>query len=310
MTGRSPAPGEQQNMYYLSEAFYRGRLSHAYIIEGSKASGKEAFADQLAAALLCDQNRHPKPMEEGRIPLLTPCGICPSCRKAASGNHPDIIHVRHEKETVLSVQEIRDQVVSDMAIQPYYGSYKIYIIPDAGLMNENAQNALLKTIEEPDDYGMLLLLTDNADGLLQTIRSRCIRISMKPVPRSRVAEDLLRKDDLHLPELLGRIRDMNALDINVAAKEMEAADRKQIMEILQLFFRDVLVYKSTGKGEWLYFTAYADRIRRMAQALTYEQIQQILLAWQEADARLKASVKAEAVFENLLLTVRREILQR
>ena len=163
--------GNQKNIRFFSEAYARGKVSHAYIIEGPEDSDKEGFADSIAAALLC-QNTKPGDL---LISDSSPCGRCPSCIKAASGNHPDLIHVWHEKPTVLSVGEIREQVVADISIKPYYGPYKIYIIRDAQLMNEQGQNALLKSIEEPAEYGIIFLLTDNADGLLPTIRSRCIR---------------------------------------------------------------------------------------------------------------------------------------
>ena len=90
---------------------------------------------------------------------MGPCGICPSCIKAQTHNHPDIIRTAHEKKTVLSVQEIREQLVDTVSVAPYYGPYKIYIVEDAQLLNEHGQNALLKTIEEPPDYVLIFILT-------------------------------------------------------------------------------------------------------------------------------------------------------
>ena len=302
MTELAPVKGNQQNIRYISESFRRGMLSHAYIIDGTAGSGKEAFAERIAAALLCEK------AEPGKdLFAAAPCGKCSSCIKAASKNHPDIIHITHEKDSVLSVKEIREQLVFDMAIKPYYGPYKIYIVRDAQLMNENAQNALLKTIEEPAGYGLVLLLTDNADGFLQTIRSRCIRLNMEPLSREEITRDLLEEDGLRILEILNRAASMNALEINKAAKELEDFEKNQILEIWKLWFRDVLVYKSTKEQERLYFKSQFPALKEMADKISFEAVNRMLLAADEAASRIKASVKAEAVYENFLLCIRREI---
>ncbi len=300
MSQMSRVQGNERNLRLLSESYIKGKLSHAYIIEGSELSGRDEFIQSIAAALLCEKVT--SGAEKGE---LVPCGKCPSCIKAATRNHPDIIHVRHAKPTVLSVDEIRDQVVADISIKPYYGPYKIYIIYDAQLMNENAQNALLKTIEEPEPYGIIFLLTDNEDSFLQTIRSRCIRLSMDAVSRDDIAEALLDEDGQQVLKALEDVSGMDALQINKTAKEMEAMDRQNVIKIARLWLRDILVYKSTGDEGKLYFTAHAQTIRSLAAFMTYEGINECLEAVDEVQARLSANVKAEAAFENMMLQIRR-----
>lgn len=296
----------QKTLHYFSEAFLRNKLSHAYILEGEKGSGKEESADLLAAALLCNVLKPRTPLF-GNPEFSVPCGKCPSCIKAFSGNHPDIIHVRHEKDTVISVNEIREQVVSDIAIKPYYGPYKIYIIKAAQLMNENAQNALLKTIEEPAEYGIILLLTDNADGFLETIRSRCICLRMDRVPSSVKEKELLGEEGQKVLDILMRVQSMDALEINKTAKELESGDRTEIFRFLNLWIRDLLVFKSTLGRERLLFGQKADEIQRMQQNLSYEGLNRMLLDVEKAGDQLAASVKGEAVFESLLLSLRKEM---
>ena len=172
--------GNKKNIDHLMAAAKEGKLSHAYIINGAKGSGKKTLAAYIAAALLCDNSN------------AAPCGTCPACIKAATHNHPDIIWSTHEKEKLLSVNEVRDQIIYDIDIAPYYGPYKIYIIQDAQLLNENGQNALLKTIEEPPEYALIFLLTDNADGLLETIRSRCVRLDMEKLPKDVLIKELIK----------------------------------------------------------------------------------------------------------------------
>ena len=310
----------QKNIRHISEAYALGRLSHAYIIEGMEGSGKEAFADYIAAALLCDRNRQGQSggtgvpstgwqTQAGGTSLIRPCGQCPSCIKAMTGNHPDIIHVQHEKDTVLSVGEIREQVVEDIDIRPYYGPNKIYIVPQAQLMNENAQNALLKTIEEPQPYGLILLLTDNADGFLPTIRSRCIRLHMADLPRQVQAQRLMDEDGQKVLQILRQAPSMTAPDIYKAAKELDPMDSAKVLAIFQMWCRDLLVYKSTGDAKRMYFgedSMYSmhEDIRRFTGRASYEQLQEIWLALQELTTRIHVNVKAEAAYETFLIKVR------
>ena len=171
--------GNRHNIAHFKEAARKGKVSHAYIIDGPEGIGKKTFAGYIATALLCE-----KGIQDG------PCMVCSSCVKADTHNHPDIIWVEHEKPTVLSIAEIRSQVIDTVDIVPYYGPYKIYIIKDAQLLNDNGQNALLKTLEEPPEYAIFFLLTDNYDLLLDTIKSRCMKLRMEPLDRQTILREL------------------------------------------------------------------------------------------------------------------------
>ncbi|MCF0143171.1 MAG: DNA polymerase III subunit delta, partial [Parasporobacterium sp.] len=185
MSNQEKLLGNQNNLKHLTEAACRGKLSHAYIIAGADGSGKKTFADLIARTLLCNENTDFSRSE--------PCGHCSACTKTSSGNHPDLIWVTHEKPRLISVGEVREQIVGPMKIIPYYGPKKIFIVPDAHLMNENAQNALLKTIEEPPEYGLIFLLVNNADYLLDTIRSRCLRLDMELLGTETVLSELVKR---------------------------------------------------------------------------------------------------------------------
>ena len=142
--------GHKDILKYISSAVENNRVSHAYILNGERGSGKRMLANLFAMTLLCESGNS------------EPCGKCHSCRQAESGNHPDIIRVTHEKPNSISVDDIRTQVNNTVDIKPYQGPYKVYIIPQADLMTPQAQNAILKTIEEPPAYAVFLLLTENA----------------------------------------------------------------------------------------------------------------------------------------------------
>ena len=161
--------GHKNIIQYISSAVTSGKISHAYILNGDRGSGKKLMAKLFAMSLQC-QNRK----EDG-----DPCGQCQSCKQAVHGNQPDIIYVTHEKPNSISVDDIRTQVNNDIVIKPYGSPYKVYIIPEADLMTEQAQNALLKTVEEPPEYAVIMLLTENARALLPTVCSRCVMLRLR-----------------------------------------------------------------------------------------------------------------------------------
>ncbi len=182
--------GQKQMIDHLQNALRTGKASHAYIITGEKESGKEFIARIFAKTLMCS-DRHED------YGLIEPCHKCHSCIQADSASNPDIITVTHEKPNTISVDEIR-AICDDVVIKPYVGPYKIYIFPDGEKMNIQAQNALLKTLEEPPSYVVMLILTDNLDVFLPTILSRCVVLPMKPAPDEDIKHFLMK--EYHTPD--------------------------------------------------------------------------------------------------------------
>lgn len=171
--------GNEQLKSRLSAAFRQDRLSHSFLITGPVGSGKHTLATILAAAMQCTAG-------ESR-----PCGVCKQCRKVFSGVHPDVITVDdtvHKGVAVSVVREARD----DLYIKPNEGRRKVYLFPRAKDLNTAGQNALLKVMEEPPEYGAYLLLADSAQQLLPTIRSRCVELSLTPLSEE-VCVDALRR---------------------------------------------------------------------------------------------------------------------
>ena len=145
------------------------RLSHAYILSSSRQEDCLALAGQIAAAAVCQRETD------------APCGQCRACRKAKSGNHPDIIHIRRQTDSKgqprreLLVEQIR-QMAADAYVLPNEAARKVYIVEDADKMNPAAQNAALKTLEEPPDGVIYLLCAEHPGQLLPTVRSRCVEL--------------------------------------------------------------------------------------------------------------------------------------
>ena len=168
--------GHEDVISHLRSSIELGRVGHAYIFNGEEGSGRSTLVHSFVKALQCESGESES------------CGQCKSCKQMEGGNQPDVIYVTHEKDQLISVDEIRTQVVDTMPIKPYSSRYKIYIIKDGDKMNENAQNTLLKTIEEPPEYGIIIIITKNAERLLQTVRSRCVIVNMKPVKEKDIQE--------------------------------------------------------------------------------------------------------------------------
>ena len=149
----------------LSAAAAKNRFAHFYLISGPKGSGKHTLAKLLACALMCESDRRP-------------CGQCSGCRKIMADTHPDFITVEDPEHKTLPVRMVREARES-MFIRPNEGSRKIYVF--AQEMGIEGQNALLKILEEPPSYGVFLILSDNPEKLLPTVRSRCTELALSAV---------------------------------------------------------------------------------------------------------------------------------
>ena len=169
MPGFEEIVGHEQIVTHLKSAMKLGKVSHAYILSGEKGCGKKLLADVFAETLQCEKGG------------TEPCGSCHSCVQAQSGNHPDIIHLMHEKPNSISVDDVRTQIVNDVLIKPYSGKYKIYIIDEVHMMTSGAFNALLKTIEEPPAHVIFIFATTEPNKVLPTIISRCQRFDFNKV---------------------------------------------------------------------------------------------------------------------------------
>ena len=155
-------------------------VRHAYIFEGEKGVGTYEAARLFAAAMVCENTQN------------APCGTCPACIMAAAGTHPDIYIIKPpDGKKNISVDMVRG-IVTDAYTKPYESRKKVYIIAYGDDMNEQAQNAFLKVLEEPPEYAAFIILAENHETLLQTVRSRCIQIRFGPVPADRIKEMILK----------------------------------------------------------------------------------------------------------------------
>jgi DNA polymerase-3 subunit delta' len=162
-----------------------GRLPHACILEGPQGTGKHTIAKMTAAALVCEAHEDPS--------LPIPCLRCPSCRKVLEGKSPDVITVGTEEKATLGVDTVRF-LKEDVRVIPNDSEHKVYIIEDADKMTQQAQNAFLLTLEEPPAYAHFFLLCQNAELLLETIRSRAPVFRTEPIPTEEIDRYLCEHD--------------------------------------------------------------------------------------------------------------------
>lgn len=273
--------GQEQIKEHLQNALKTNKVSHAYILNGEKNSGKEFIAKIFASALQCEKTGISLGMAE-------PCGECHSCIQMAGKNQPDVIYVTHEKPGSIGVEDIRSQINGDVAIKPYSSPRKVYIINEGEKMTVQAQNALLKTLEEPPEYTVILILTTNMESLLPTILSRCVALNMKPVRDSQVKKFLM--ETMRIPDykadicvafargnvgkakmlasseefdnvkeeavtLLKYINEMEISEIVAAIKKINEykLDVNDYFDILAIWYRDVLLFKATNDANHLIF---------------------------------------------------------
>ncbi len=163
----------------LIRSLGQGHISHFYLICGPAGAGKHTLARLLAAAILC--------REQGR-----PCLACGPCRKVLSGNHPDFITVDEPEKKTVPVETVR-AACRELYIRPNESDHKILLFPRAQDMRAEAQNALLKVLEEPPEHGIFFLLSDSPERLLPTVRSRCTLLSLSPLAAEELREALRRE---------------------------------------------------------------------------------------------------------------------
>lgn len=316
--------GNASVLQNLKNAIAYKRVAHCYMLCGADGLGKRMIAKAFAKSLQCEA-------EENR-----PCGVCASCKQVENENHPDVIYVKHEKPTVFSVDDIRDGLNRSIVIKPYKSEKKVYILEDGELLNVQAQNAMLKTIEEPPSYAVVLILTSNREVFLPTILSRCVELALQPVRDDEIVRCLTKRGfnmDMKQNEVLrfagGNIAraisyledeeyqklmcdvqeviyglpDANSADIKRDVEKLGAYKEQMplILEQFRLWFRDVFLYKMGVVPE--HEGAAAERIKEQSERYQYEELPRILKEIEVFQTRLKVNVNMELSMEVMLLAL-------
>ena len=317
--------GNEKIRHHLRESIIKRSISHAYILAGDKGIGKSKIAREFAMELICDKN--------------TGCGECPACRRFLAGAYPDFFYMDAEGKESIGIDRIRENIVNDVSIRPYHGKVKIYIIDEADKMTVGAQNALLKTIEEPPEYVVILLLVRNMSILLETIRSRCIKLLLSAVSNDRIKRWLVEKgtsEDLATVvasysngapgiakamaesedfagmynqnvEFLKKISEASINDILLFIGELKkrTGGFKDFINFLRLWYRDICILKLTKKIDNLVFIREESIILRLSREYTLKKINSIIDLIDETETRLNSNVSGDTVMELLFIGLRK-----
>ena len=319
--------GNEMIKEHFLKAIESHRISHAYILTGEEGTGRKSIANAFAMTLLCEKGG------------TEPCMVCHSCKQALSGNHPDLIYVTHEKPASIGVDDIREQINDTIQIRPYSSYYKIYIVDEAEKMTVQAQNALLKTIEEPPSYAVIILITTTQEAFLPTILSRCVQLKLKPLKDFTVKSYLT--EHLKVPEkdaelcaafargnlgkaihlasseefkelyrrVMSLLKNVGSMEIGMlldCIREIKEQnfDIYEVLDLMQLWYRDVLMYKVTKDMNLLVFKDEYRMINETGQKIDYAGLEAILAAIDTARTRLEANVNLDLAMELLLLTMK------
>ena len=320
--------GHHRQLEIFRRALASGRLHHAYLFVGPEGIGKRMLATALAQAVHCGAR-----VEDS-------CGSCVNCTRIADGNHPDVRIVgplAGKKE--ISIQQVRE-FERELNYRSFTGKRKIIIIDPATLMNLASQNALLKTLEEPPQDSLIILIASSAGGLLPTVRSRCLRISFAPLGRAEITGYLRTKQGVTGDEVeflaamsMGSIGAALGLDKEafvekrrvwadivgalkagdyqsvVSAAEALAGNRDDALKFLawaQSWYRDLLVYGVTGDAGELVNLDMRQQIEQHAAPAQSEQRIAALTGSTAAAAAIQRNLNRRMVLEKYLFGVVKE----
>jgi DNA polymerase-3 subunit delta' len=317
--------GHQRPLEILRLALGNGRLHHAYLFVGPDGSGKRTVALALAKAIHCRETKNDF------------CDRCPDCARIQAGNHPDVRLVQTlEDKKEISINQVRE-IEKELNFRSFSGKRKIAIIDPATLLNTSSQNALLKTLEEPPQNSMIVLIAPNAGALLPTLRSRCLRVSFGPLARDEVARYLTSKeginqDDANLraalsmgslgaaikfdkDELLEKRRSwaawllsLNAGDYRgaIAAAEAIASDKEECLGFLEwaeTWYRDLLVHAATEDSEEVVNVDMLTEIGSQSAKGNFEQMLASFAQTARAAGRIQRNLNRRMVIERFLFGV-------
>ena len=199
MPGFESIVDQEKPVRLLSNIIQKGKIPHALLFTGIGGVGKRdaaklfAMACNCLAAVCSNRSFSDQSVDHaGEERPLSPCGVCKSCRKIISGNHPDVISVQPEK-THIRIGQIRDLCLM-LTMKPYEARYRVVVIFDAHTLNPEAGNALLKVLEEPPDSTVLVLTAHHLHDLLPTIASRCQHIRFNPISHDALTDALVNKE--------------------------------------------------------------------------------------------------------------------
>ncbi|MCQ2011217.1 MAG: DNA polymerase III subunit delta' [Sporolactobacillus sp.] len=273
----------------LRHAIKRDELAHAYLLEGPRGTGKHKVALLVTQTLFCES-----PTDQG------PCMTCRNCRRIASGNHPDVIWIAPEEGAASIKKEQIAYLMKEFAYRGVESGRKVFIIEQAEKMTAQAENSLLKFIEEPHPGTLALLVTEQIHQLLDTIISRCQVLSFVPLSDHMLCQRMVQEG---LPEPLLKPAVALTHDYEEASRlckeEWFAEARSQVLQLMQRLFKSV---ESALPYIYEKFSPNFDDNQKMAIGLD------LILFWYRDLLSLHLNRQEEIVFEDQMDRLKEQML--
>ncbi|KAB3537820.1 DNA polymerase III subunit delta' [Alkaliphilus pronyensis] len=318
--------GQERILSYLSEALLKNETPHAYLFEGADGLGKKAVAQQLAMGLICTSK-------------IKPCLKCNSCLKVVSGNHSEVKLI--ESEGSIKIETIR-YLQKEIQLKPYEGKKKVFIINQAEKMTQQAQNALLKTLEEPPSYATIILIVNISSSLLPTIVSRCQVIKFRPIEIQKIQDYLIHNKGLSYEEskviaLFSKGIIGNALKIledesfqekrqllvditkellrgktllaleNGSLLTSQKNNIQEFLDLLASWYRDIMIYKETKEYHFIMNYDKIEEINHQASQVNLNKLKDIIYIIEDTKTKLKSNVNFQLNMEVMLLKMQEVI---
>ncbi len=316
----------------LMRAVRENRVSHAYLFFGPDGVGKKLIALEFGKILNCTI--------KGDLNIAR-CD-CPSCKKIEKGIHPDVFLIEHKGVKDIKVDQVREEVEDRLFFRPYEGRFKLAIVDESHRMNSSAQNAFLKTLEEPPPDSVIILITSQPQALLPTIRSRCQSLEFKPLPEGVIVDEIKRRTNLSLDECiiasrlsggsLGKALDLdkNLLSdrkeiitklssinpkhasevfgfVELVLKGSASGDVERlglIFEVISLWLRDIVLLKVGFGNDSLSNRDLTSVTRKLADKLSVENILDKIKFLEKAWYDVfRGNANKQIVLENLVLKI-------
>lgn len=312
----------------ITNSIKKGRISHAYLLHGARGTGKEAIALLIAKGLFCSN-------QQG----ASPCNECNNCKRIASGNHPDVHWIEPEGQSI-KIEQVRD-LQKEFTYSGMESNRKVYVIKHADTLTVNAANRILKFLEEPSKETTAIMLTENSQSILPTIRSRCQVIDLQPLnpvsfQNQLIENGMTKTNAVLMSALTNNYEDAFAWDENAwfaeARKLMvqliemftmkpedvylfihnhwvthfkERNEQEQGLDLLLLAFKDILYYHIGNEESMVFFTQHDALVEKAAMSFSQEHLVNILNFVMQAKRKLKQNVQPTLVIEQLALQIQR-----
>ena len=323
----SEALCQERIINYLKKIKAAGSISHAYIIQDEFSENAKTIAYAFAMSLHC---------QKGGVEA---CYDCHACKQILKNNHPDLMYVEAQNQKSISVGDIREKVNDTVEIKPYSSLYKVYIIDKADSMTVQAQNALLKTMEEPPEYAVIILIAQSLDRFLPTIKSRCIKLHISLISNQVILEKLRslgidselskslasfsrgnlakaltfsREENINIYKeninILTNISSSNSIELYDYAELINARENKMdFMDFCLMWYRDILLLSVNKNAENIIFKSEYRTLRKLTSVYSFSDLENITDSINHAIEELSSNVNSKYLIKLMLMQCAKQL---